>query len=117
MSNFGHMTKELFTNEHKNSQKSKASQYSESIKQFAVSLHFYSPRSYRFVRKSLHLPCPATIRSWAVAIDCEPGFLTNVIEELKNSLDEDEKDCAILVDEKYYGIESVMLSRLILLSD
>ena len=99
MSNFGHMTKELFINEHKNSQKSKASRYSESIKQFAVSLHFYSPRSYQFVRKSLHLPCPATIRSWAAAIDCEPGFLTNVIDELKNSLDETEKDCAILVDE------------------
>jgi hypothetical protein len=81
MSNFGHMTKELFINEHKNIQRSKASRYSESIKKFAVSLHFYSPRSYRFVRKSLHLPCPATIRSWAAAIDCEPSFLTNVIDE------------------------------------
>ncbi len=39
------------------------------------------------------------IRSWAAAIDCEPGFFTNVIDELKNSLDEAEKDCAILVDE------------------
>ncbi|CAB4019071.1 DNA transposase THAP9 [Paramuricea clavata] len=66
MSNFGHMTKKLFINEHKNNQKSKAR---------------------------------ATIRSWAAAIDCDPGFLTNVIDELKNSLDEDEKDCAILVDE------------------
>ncbi|CAB4043051.1 DNA transposase THAP9, partial [Paramuricea clavata] len=57
------------------------------------------PRSYRFVRKSLHLPCPAAIRSWAAAIDCEPVFFTDVIDELKNNLDEDEKDCAILVDE------------------
>ena len=97
MSNFGH--KELFINQQKNAQKSKASWYSDAVKKFAVSLHFYSPEAYRFVRKSLHLPCPATIRSWAAAIDCEPGFLTNVIDELKNSLNENEKDCVVLVDE------------------
>ena len=51
------------------------------------------------MRKSLHLPCPATIRSWAAAIDCKPGFLTNIIDEIKNSLHEDKKDCVILVDE------------------
>ena len=46
MSNFGHMTKELFINEQKNIQKSKTARYSESIKKFAVSLHFYSPKAY-----------------------------------------------------------------------
>ena len=93
------MAKELFINQQKNAQKSKSSRYSDAIKKFAVSLHFFSPRAYRFVQKSLHLPCPATIRSWAAAIDCKPGLLTNVIDEIKNSLHEDKKDCVILVDE------------------
>ena len=64
-----------------------------------MSLHFYRPKAYQFVRQSLHLPCPATIRSWAAAIDCEPGFLTNVINQLTNTLDENQKDCALLLDE------------------
>ena len=49
LSNFGHLTRDLFTNELKNSKKGKNSRYSDSIKQFAVSLHFYSPRAYEYV--------------------------------------------------------------------
>ena len=64
-----------------------------------MSLHFYSPRAYEYVRKSLHLPCSATILTWAAAIKCEAGFLADVIEHLQNTLQEDEKDCILLVDE------------------
>lgn len=99
MSNFGHMTKDLFKNEQKNQTNSTGARYSEEIKQFAISLHFYSPKAYKFIRKSLHLPNPSTIRSWASSIDCEPGFLSNVIEHLQNTLEDDNKDCIILVDE------------------
>jgi hypothetical protein len=51
-------------------------------------------------KKSLHLPNPSTIRSWASSIDCEPGFLNNVIEHLQNTLEDDDKDCVILIDAK-----------------
>jgi hypothetical protein len=63
LSNFGHMTKDLFINERKHANKSKSARYRDTIKQFAVTLHFYSSKAYRFVRKSLHLPCSATIRA------------------------------------------------------
>jgi hypothetical protein len=99
LSNFGHMTKDLFINERKYANKSKSARYRDTIKQFAVTLHFYSPKAYRFVRKSLHLPCSATIRAWAASIKCEPGFMTCIIEHLQNTLDEDDKDCFLLVDE------------------
>ena len=79
--------------------KSKSSRYSKLIKQFAVTLHFYSPKAYKYVRKILHLPCQASIRSWAAAINCEPGFLTDVIQHLQTTLDEDDKDCILIVDE------------------
>ena len=62
-------------NECKNIEKSAGSQYSDEIKEFALTLHFYSPRAYKFVRKALHLPHPATIRSRCVNISCQPGFL------------------------------------------
>ena len=99
LSNFGHMTRDTFLNEQKNANKSTTSTYADTIKQFATTLHFYSPRAYKFVRRSLHLPCPSTIRFWAAAINCEPGFLKNVIQHLQNSLEEDDKDCFLLVDE------------------
>ena len=59
--NFEHI--ELFKNEAKNQNLSTGSRYSDDIKKFAISLHFYSPRAYKFVRKTLHLPHPATLRS------------------------------------------------------
>ena len=64
-SNFGHIEVNLFKNEFKNSDLKSGSRYSNDIKEFAVSQHFYSPRAYKFVRKSLHLPHPSTLRSWA----------------------------------------------------
>ena len=68
MLNFGHMTKDLFTNEQRNEANSTGSRYSELYMefmdmQFAISFHFYSPMAYKFVRKSLHLPHSSTIRT------------------------------------------------------
>ena len=97
--NFGEMTREIFKNEAKNSSKTEGRRYTEQIKQFAVSLHFYSPKAYKFVRKAFHLPSPSTIRSWATSVECEPGFLKQVINHLQNNLPEDNKDCVLLVDE------------------
>ena len=62
-------------------------------------LTLYSPRAYKFVRKSLHLPIPSTIRTWATSIEYEPGFLSQVIQHLQDNLEDDNKDCILLVDE------------------
>ena len=59
--NFGHMTRVSFLNKQKNANKSTTSTYVDTINQFAITLHFYSLRAYKFVRRSLHLPCPSTI--------------------------------------------------------
>ena len=75
VNNFGHMTTEIFKNEAKNNGRTFGSTYSEEIKHFAISLKFYSPRAYNFVRKYLFLPHPATLRAWSTNIDCEPSFL------------------------------------------
>ena len=59
--NFGHL--KLYKNELKNRDRKAGSRYNQEMKEFAVSLHFYSAKAYNFVRRSLHLPHPATIRS------------------------------------------------------
>ena len=53
----------LFKNELKNQARNSDSRNSQNIKEFAISLHIYSPiRAYKFVHKMLHLPHPATLR-------------------------------------------------------
>ena len=36
--------------------------YSEKLKDFAVTMHFYSAKAYNYLRKFLNLPHPCTIR-------------------------------------------------------
>ena len=74
--NFVHMSMELFKNQQRNADKHAGSRYPEETKEFAISLHFYIPRAKKFVRKSLNLPHPSTLRAWSSNIECDPGFLT-----------------------------------------
>ena len=97
--NFGHMSMELFKNQQKNAEKQAGSRYSEEIKQFAISLHFYSPRAYKFVRKSLSLPHPSTLRAWSSNIECDPGFLNNSLLYVESQVKENQQDCIIIIDE------------------
>ena len=75
------------------------SRYGNEIKEFALTLHFYSPKAYKFVRKSLHLPHPATLGSWCVKIHCEPGFLEKSLNYIEEKVAEGQQDYIILIDE------------------
>ena len=81
--NFGNMAQKPYQNQMKNARdENKESHnvwYSQKIKQFAMTLHYYSPKSYEFVHNILALPHPASLHEWGVSVDCNPGFLTNVI--------------------------------------
>lgn len=50
--------------------------YSSTIRTFALTLHFYSPKAYRYVRDYFdkHLPTISTIRNWYSSINGSPGF-------------------------------------------
>ena len=97
--NFNEQSIDLFKNQIKNAGKNTGSRYDQTIKEFAVTLHFYSPKGYRFVRKALCLPSPSTIRSWAASVEAEPGFLLNVVHSLRNLIKPSERDCVIILDE------------------
>lgn len=99
--NFGGMAQHTFRNQLSNSRGStRKRKYNQQIKQFALTLHYYSPKAYDYVRTILHLPHPSSIRSWGASVDCDSGFLTNVIYTLSNSLQDKPwmKDCVFILD-------------------
>ena len=80
--NFGDLAAHLVKNQQKNTHH--ISQYSNwyhtEIKQFAMTLHFYSPKAYEIVQKILKLPHSSSIRTWAANVNCLPGYLTIAIQ-------------------------------------
>lgn len=60
----------------------KGIKYSDEMRKFAVTLHFYSPRAYLFIRKHLHLPHPNTLGTWMDGSDCGPGFNLRVLSRI-----------------------------------
>lgn len=68
-----------------NSAHANRQQYHDEIRKFAVTLHFYSPRAYKYVRSvfCLALPHPSVIRSWYKSINGEPGFTKESFDILK----------------------------------
>ena len=100
--NFGSVAEELFQNQSLNSRKltTFAHRYSDITKQFTMTLHYYSPKAYEFVRKILKLPHSSSIKHWAASVDCEPGYLTNVIQVIGQLAEKKVwmKDVVLVVD-------------------
>lgn len=53
--------------------------------QFALSLHYYSPKAYNFVRNKFYntLPHPKTLIKWYRSVNEELGINTEAIETIK----------------------------------
>ena len=67
----------------------KNEKYSEEIRQFALTLHFYSPAAYNFVRKSFDtcLPHTRTIRKWMSSVKTSSNFNENALETIRHLCD------------------------------
>lgn len=74
--------------------------YSDEVKQFAMTLHYYSPKAYEFVCQVLKLPHTSRIWHWAASVNCEPGYLTDVIKliGLAAKTDHSMTDAVLVVD-------------------
>ena len=55
--------------------------YPSETKSFVITLHYYSPRAYKYVAKIFSLPHVSTIRRWIGSVEAYPGiiFKLNVI--------------------------------------
>lgn len=62
--------------------------YQESVRSFALTLHFHSPRAYNYLREKFNktLPHVGTIRNWYMnsGANGEPGFCMESFDTLKN---------------------------------
>lgn len=67
---------------HKNTKK-----YNKIIRQFAITLHYFSPRAYNYVRNTLKgaLPHEKTLAKWYKTINAEPGFTSECFDMLKKN--------------------------------
>lgn len=59
--------------------------FSPTIRRFAFTLNFYSPKAYDYVRNtfSQYLPAARTLRGWYSAINGSPGFTDESFDALK----------------------------------
>ena len=64
--------------------------YSPEVRSFALTLHFYSPRAYEYVRGVCknRLPAPRTLRSWYASVDGGPGCTSESLVAIKLKVDE-----------------------------
>lgn len=85
--------------------------YTEEARKFCLSLHYYSPRAYEFLRETFnnHLPHPKTIKSWYANSDLrgDPGIQLDVMKKLKQFAKGFEEEhgsqvlCSLVFDEMY----------------
>lgn len=86
--NFSGFPLELLISNFKNKGNAKTKRhYSEKMKEFALTLYFYSPKAYRFLRNmDICLPNPSTLRRWISQFNCAPGLISEVFEYLKTKV-------------------------------
>lgn len=80
--------------------------YNPKLRSFALTLHFYSPKAYNFVREEFNksLPHPTTLTKWYQTVDGSPGFTQESLLTLKLKCSEaNEKNiklmCNLVMDE------------------
>ena len=80
--------------------KNSGRRYSDPVKEFATTLHYYSPKAYQYVRSILPLPNPSLIRKWSSVLECNPGFVKEAFDSLgkEASSYSEKKDCFLVID-------------------
>lgn len=68
--------------------------YSEEVRSFCLTMSFYSPRGYDFLRKKFdnNLPARCTMRKWYASINSAPGFTSEAFEALKQVVEKYKKN-------------------------
>lgn len=67
----------------------KVQKYSPALRSFALTLNYYSPRAYEYVRKTFNtcLPHPRTLKKWYSKVGGDPGFTNESFTALKRKAD------------------------------
>jgi len=80
--------------------------FTDEQKRFAITLHYYSPAAYKFIRRRFSLmPSSRTIRSWLSRYDGSPGLTQQAFDTIAHENASNELDsaayrlCALHIDE------------------
>ena len=73
----------------------KGCRYSDEVKQFILTLHYYSPRAYKYCRSILRLPRASSLRNWLLSVDSQPGFLRTVLDMVSK---QGKRDFSLVLD-------------------
>ena len=105
---FGDISNDLITRMMKDRSKGHLirNKYSTLLRKFALTLNFYSPKAYRYVRQvfNLALPHPSVLQTWYRSVSGEPGFTGESFDALAKQV-EQAKDkqkqilCNLTIDE------------------
>lgn len=97
-SSFSGTLLDIFSSELSNSGRSSyGRRYSDSVKQFALTLHYYSPQAYEYCRSIFSLPHVSSLRNWISSSAEGPGFLSRVIDAY-SMFEKDNVDCSLVID-------------------
>ncbi|KAM7312862.1 hypothetical protein ISCGN_009769 [Ixodes scapularis] len=73
--------------------------YAEDVRKFALTVHFYSAKAYKFLRKHVRLPHASALRKWAVVIDGNPGFTRESFNRVTQEVQKGRLLVSLMVDE------------------
>lgn len=84
--NFSEWDKSLLNRQIRTTKKLKIPRmYDPELRRFALTLHYYSPRAYNYVRGKLNkcLPHVKTLPKWYTSVNCEPGINSESLTLIK----------------------------------
>ena len=83
---FSELPLEFIKNYYQNKDReAKGYRHSDEVKRFALTLNFYSPKAYDYVRSVFKtLPHPSSMANWTSSIKCDPGFFEDVFREIRS---------------------------------
>lgn len=96
---------ELFNSSFINSltKKKRCSKYPPEVRKFALTLHFYSPAAYKYLRRMFNtcLPHTNTLHDWYKSVEAKPGFTQEALDRLSEKVKTSNKIllCSLVVDE------------------
>ncbi|RVE40646.1 hypothetical protein evm_014704 [Chilo suppressalis] len=106
LQNIGVANEELLRRQVSNKVKGKISRkpFSPEFRCFALTLNYYSPKAYNYIRKffSTALPHPRTLTKWYATVDGRPGFTQealNALKRVKDSKPDKKIYCSLVIDE------------------
>ncbi|KAM7313880.1 uncharacterized protein ISCGN_003667 [Ixodes scapularis] len=73
--------------------------YAEDVRKFALTVHFYSAKAYKFLRKHVRLLHASALRKWAVVIDGNPGFTRESFNRVTQEVQKGRLLVSLMVDE------------------